>query len=242
MNIVVSECDAATGQRKVSYVLNSRDACLTNNPQFPPPADAEIACEYAPSGTGAGIAGYLFCALGASICVVCVFLFERNINEAIIRKSQPIFVRIFLFGALLMNLSIIVLIGPGTNASCMARPWFICLSFTIMYAPLVMKLRRVEMLINNPKLKKIKITDYHVLAQVSAIIFVDILLLAIWSGVETPKLVDISKPFTATLAPVNLSVCSTSTGGLDGMEIAMIIWKVILLVYGVYRVRLYFLY
>ena len=49
------------------------------------------------------------------------------------RGSQLMFVYASLVGALLMNASILLFIGPATDTVCMARPWLFNLASTLMY-------------------------------------------------------------------------------------------------------------
>jgi hypothetical protein len=149
-----------------------------------------------------------------------------------------VFTYIFIVGALLMNLSIIIFVGTDTDTSCMLRPWTFNVSATIMFAPLLMKLLRVFRLLNNPTLKKMKISDTTVAMQTFGLVLVDLIILVLWSIIDTPKLVTVSTSYTSVLANVNDTICSTANGGYVTFEIIMMIWKASLLFYGVYMVRL----
>ena len=62
-----------------------------------------------------------------------------------------------------MNLSILAFIGPNSNRLCLLRPWAIDIASTIMFAPLLMKLHRIDLLFRlSKKLKKANIKEYTV--------------------------------------------------------------------------------
>lgn len=125
-------------------------------------------------------------------------------------------------------------IGPNTDATCMMRPIFFNLSSTLMFAPLVMKLRRVNMLVHNPHLKKIVIKDGQVLLQVLGLLFIDGLLLLPWAVFETPRMIIVSTgKYSGVYKTITDHVCST---GLDNyFEIIFILYKSGLIASGIYQ-------
>ena len=101
--------------------------------------------------------------IGMTVCVFVILFVVANRKEKIIKKSQPIFIYIFITGAFLMNLSILAFIGPNNDRNCLLRPWALDISTTIMFAPLLMKLHRIDMLFrSSKKLKKTMIKDHTV--------------------------------------------------------------------------------
>ena len=164
-NQIVSECDPVTEQRTVTYKLkNSASTCI-QNPATAPPSVIYIDCTNVLSYYKVGGIATALAILGIVVCV-SVFLFVVYYRtDKIIKKSQPVFIYIFIIGALLMNISIFAFIGPNTSSSCLLRPWSINIASTIMFAPLLMKLHRIDMLFRlSKKLKKTKIPDYKVRA------------------------------------------------------------------------------
>ena len=127
------------------------------------------------------------CVIGTCICAFIVYLTSHFSQEKVFRRSQLIFVYIFLFGAVLMNLTILAFYGPNNNAMCMLRVWAFNLSSTIMFAPLIMKLNRVERFFNNVRkgVRRRNIPDRVVLMQVFGLLSVDFLICLIWSSVAT---------------------------------------------------------
>jgi len=88
--------------------------------------------------------------------------------KQVLRRSQLIFIYIFLLGAIFMNLTVLAFYGPNDNSACMNRVWLFNLSSTIMYAPLIMKLHRVEMFYRQVQRgqRRKNISDTYVLMQV----------------------------------------------------------------------------
>jgi hypothetical protein len=70
---------------------------------------------------------------------------------------------------MLMNLTVLSMYGPNSNGNCMLRVWSFNLSSTIMYAPLIMKLHRVEVFYRQVQRgqRRKNISDTYVLMQVN---------------------------------------------------------------------------
>lgn len=161
---VESSCDPSTEERTVTYeLIGGANATCIQNPNTIPPSFILVGCydvladyKYGKLVSSLAIIGMTTCA-----AVLLFVLYYRA--EKVIKKSQPIFIYIFIVGAFLMNLSILVLIGPNNDELCLLRPWAVDISTTIMFAPLLMKLHRIDMLFRlSKKLKKARIPDYMV--------------------------------------------------------------------------------
>lgn len=160
----VSECDPDSERRQVTYNLTNTK-CRRNN------YSGSILYKSTTIDCTNVLETYTFgkIAIALSICgmVICAVVFAFvifNRTEKIIKKSQPIFIYIFIIGAFLMNLSILTFVGPNTDHNCLLRPWSVDISTTIMFAPLLMKLHRIDRLFRlSKKLKKTRIPDYKVM-------------------------------------------------------------------------------
>ena len=118
--------------------------------------------------------------------------------------------------------------------TCLLRPWVFNISTTIMFAPLIMKLHRVDRLVNNPRLKKIKITDFTVFLQVLGILFFDIVLLIIWTFTNRPRLlIKSTNKYVNVMEPIDDLICSTGLSNI--MEILFVVYKAGLLAFGVFK-------
>ena len=161
-----SACDPKTLKYTITYQLLPGSTCI-RNPAVAPPASISIDCTSASSDSYLGKLATALSIIGmVSMILVGTFAAIYR-KEAVIRKSQPIFVYLSIFGAFLMNLSILAFVGPNTNGACVLRPWALDLSSTIMFSPLLMKLHRLDVVVRmSKKLKKVKIPDYYVALQV----------------------------------------------------------------------------
>ena len=159
-----SACDPYTEKRTVTYKLKySSSATCIQNPNTAPPTSIAVDCTDVLSYYAFGRVSTALGAVGVIVCTAVFAFVVFNRQEKIIKKSQPVFIYIFIIGAFLMNLSIFIFIGPNTDHTCLLRPWSINIASTIMFAPLLMKLHRIDMLFRlSKKLKKTKIPDYYV--------------------------------------------------------------------------------
>mmetsp|Transcript_14561 Transcript_14561/g.13160 ORF Transcript_14561/g.13160 Transcript_14561/m.13160 type:complete len:1479 (-) Transcript_14561:145-4581(-) len=225
----VLPCDSKTQTRTITYTLYPDRSCLDKNPL----SSLSIECTYVSQSSSVGIVAYIVCGIGMTMISALLILTFYHKDTKIIKKSQPIFIYTFLFGSIFLCGTIVAYIGPNNDTTCLLRPWLFNLSSTIMFAPLIMKLRRIDVLFNNPKLKKIKVTDRLVLMQVLSILFVDVILLIIWTVAEKPEVNRITTTKYANVYdPVEDLVCSTGLSNF--MEIILVVYKAILLVVGVY--------
>lgn len=161
---IVSECDPVTEKRTVTFEFTrGANAACIQNPRTMPPSSIMIGCSDVLTSYGFGKISVALSIIGMIVCVA-VFLFVfANRTEKIIKKSQPIFIYIFITGGFLMNLSILAFLGPNNDRNCLLRPWALDISTTIMFAPLLMKLHRIDILFrSSKKLKKTKIQSYTV--------------------------------------------------------------------------------
>lgn len=161
---VVSQCDPRSETRQVTYNLLNNNCRTKNNAGSILYQSTSIDCTDVQSNYTYGKASNALSICGMVVCAAVFAFVVFNRDEKIIKKSQPVFIYIFIIGAFLMNLSILTLIGPNTDHNCLLRPWSINIAVTIMFAPLLMKLHRIDLLVRlSKKLKKIKIPDYKVI-------------------------------------------------------------------------------
>lgn len=158
----LSQCDPETEKKSVTYQLGPNSTCI-QNPATIPPAVILVGCSDVLGFYQYGKIAIAMSVIGMTVCVFVILFVVANRKEKIIKKSQPIFIYIFITGAFLMNLSILAFIGPNNDRNCLLRPWALDISTTIMFAPLLMKLHRIDMLFrSSKKLKKTMIKDHTV--------------------------------------------------------------------------------
>lgn len=158
----VHQCDPELQTISVTYSLKLDRACIFN-PRTAPVSGTEIPCSDVLKSYRYGKIASALAVLGMSITAIVMIFVYLHRHEKVIKKSQPIFIYIFIAGAFLMNLSIFAFIGPNTDSSCLLRPWCVNITSTIMFAPLLAKLHRIDMLYrSSKKMKKTKISDLTV--------------------------------------------------------------------------------
>ena len=127
----VGKCDPRTATRQVSYAIRNGSSCLRLQ-GGKESADVTISCDFTPFESALGV----FCAALAvfgivvSSTIMAVTYFFRH--EKVLRRSQLIFVYIFLVGSIALNVTNFFLLGVATDATCLLRPWVFNLTATIM--------------------------------------------------------------------------------------------------------------
>jgi hypothetical protein len=224
----VSPCDGSTLTREVKYTLKNGSKCID---RYIP--SRTIVCEFTPRNSALGITVSTLSVFGALICLIVLVVTLYHKEEAILKRSQLIFVETFLVGATLLNLVVFVLIGPDTDTSCMLRPWLFNLSATLMFAPLIMKLHRVDRLFNN-KMKKVKVTNTMVMGQIGVLLLGDVIILVLWSVLDTPSAKSQYNEYAGVLDAVDDTVCST--GLRTTFERIMVIYKILMILFAIAKV------
>ena len=72
----------------------------------------------------------------------------------------------------------------GLNVACQSIPFLFCIGFTLVFAALFSKMWRVNKLFNNPKMRRVKVTVLDVCKPLFALLFANILVLAIWTALS----------------------------------------------------------
>ena len=160
-NQKISNCDPVTGTHTVTYelILGADSTCIQNTNTIPP-SSIIIGCTDVQSNYRYGKLATSLSIIGMVVCASVLIFVIINRKEKVIVKSQAVFIYIFIVGAFFMNFSILTLVGPNSDRNCLLRVWAFDISSTIMFAPLLMKLHRIDMLFRmSKKLKKLKIND-----------------------------------------------------------------------------------
>lgn len=230
---VVGPCRASDALRVVHFPILNGTTCLLHDALTKSLSPTKVFCDYTPAASALGVVSLFLCALSVVICSVILGITIYFRHEKCMRRSQLVFVYVFLSGAILLNITILLLITPNSDAMCMARPWFFNLLATVMFAPLLMKLHRVDCIFNNPKLKSIRITNETVAAQVGALLVVDVVILVLWTVLQPPRALVRNTLYPSVYAGVSDVACNT---GIDStFEIIMLFYKICLLAFGVMK-------
>lgn len=113
-------------------------------------------------------------------------LFHRN--RKVIKASQPGFLGMISFGVLLMGSAIIPLSfddsegGHGCSMACMAVPWLLCLGFCVSFSALFSKTWRINRIFQaKDRFVKVQVTERDVLVPFIVLVFLNVLVLSLWT-------------------------------------------------------------
>ena len=227
---VVSSCNPKYEKRKVQYVVPSDNLCIQNT-DLSPSTPQYIACDYVDMESVTGISCIAICLFGIifSLGLLSIALYSRN--ERKFRRSQPIYVFVFLFGAIIMNCTAFVYLGENTDLTCILRPWLYNIALSIMYGPLIMKLYAVDKMFFSTKIKKVVSSETRVLLEVAAMLIADLIILTIWSAIETPVLTYDRHTYPGCLDSITDATCSS--GAVS--EYVMVAYKCVMLGMGMFK-------
>ena len=229
----VSSCSPATQRRTVTYT-RANSTCYDNQ-DTAPRSELLIECSYILGESGVAIAAILVCIIGVTACAIILFLSFKFSREKVLRRSQLIFIYIFLWGAILMNLTVLSMYGPNSVSNCMLRVWAVNITSTLMFAPLIMKLHRVDVLYHTLQRggRRRTISDFTVGLQVIGLLSVDMAILLAWTFVDQPRPIAVVRTFPGVYDNITDIMCNTSIE--QPFERAMVTWKALLLLFGVIK-------
>jgi hypothetical protein len=212
----ISECYGQDGVRNMTiypYVristcgqTSARDECeslLANETQT-----IVVPCDYTPWDSSAGVfSACLLCICCAINLGFAAVVFRYRGAKAIRFAQFPLLLG-FVLGACLVCLFGLVFIGPATVASCQLRTWLFNVSATICICPLFLKAYRVWRIFENPKLKHLVITNMMLFKLVCAVLLLEIVWLAVWTGVAPTTRTCQPAYFPTLLTPIPSYVCA----------------------------------
>eukprot|EP00004_Rigifila_ramosa_P011563 TRINITY_DN2478_c0_g1_i6.p1 TRINITY_DN2478_c0_g1~~TRINITY_DN2478_c0_g1_i6.p1 ORF type:complete len:1962 (-),score=419.81 TRINITY_DN2478_c0_g1_i6:25-5091(-) len=126
-------------------------------------------------------------ALFLAIMLAVMVFYIRNRGEVRINRQQPVFCIVTQAGCMLGLFLLVPFVGEPTASLCLARMWLPPIAFTLVYAALFAKTWRVYRIFHNPSLKLITITTGDMLIKICGLLFLDVVLLVLWSSISPLK-------------------------------------------------------
>jgi competence protein ComGC len=143
---------------------------------------------------GAGIRGYGFTIASLTMVLAVVFAFwsYKNRLSPVVRSSQPLFLVLICLGVFILSSSIFPMaIDDGfaseeaCDKACMSIPWLISMGWSILFAALYAKLRRVNLVIRNAlAFRSIKVSEKDVMLPFAVLFTCNLVLMTVWTVVD----------------------------------------------------------
>eukprot|EP00743_Colponemidia_sp_Colp-15_P002962 GILK01003204.1.p1 GENE.GILK01003204.1~~GILK01003204.1.p1 ORF type:complete len:853 (-),score=95.15 GILK01003204.1:498-3056(-) len=120
--------------------------------------------------------------IGIVLCLGIGIFFTMNRNHKTVRSASLRFCYLMLGGAIFCYITVLLLYPRPDDDMCRAQFWMGHTGFVLLFGALFAKTRRIAILFNNKKLRKLRITDFHVLRVVLSALAVTFLYLIIWTA------------------------------------------------------------
>ena len=132
---------------------------------------------------------YVFFGINALACLVCAGWIYANSASKQVKAWQPFFLNLVLVGCLISSSSIITLVQQNDSdepvPACAVFPWLYTVGFSITFGTLYAKILRVYKLFQAAAdTRRITVTQTETLKWVGFITLVDIIIVAVWTGVD----------------------------------------------------------
>lgn len=168
--------------------------------------------------------------------IIVLILIAHKDNPAV-RKSSVWFCTFMAVGFVIGYLSMLAYIGKPSVNVCLAQIWVPTIAFGLVFANLLAKTWRINLIFNNTKLKTLAVRDADLLRFSGAILFMEVVILVIWSVAFTPEAIDaiLNDGTVVTTCGNNSQLTGQKTmmGILFGFNLALIAFAAIL----AYRTR-----
>lgn len=179
------------------------------------------------SSTGATI--LIVTIVGLLFAAVCTILLIKWKDERVIKSASLPFALMMCLGAIIGLLSNFLLLDRPTDAICHARAWMTGLGFVTFLGNFLVKVWRIHAIFNAKVLVKVKIADSKLHMYFSILLGIQILILAVYSGIGQPSVERV--PHVNQYAVYD-TVCVVHDANLWNLLIAL--YAAALLLYGVY--------
>ncbi|GBG34913.1 Metabotropic glutamate receptor-like protein E [Hondaea fermentalgiana] len=164
-------------------------------PALSTPAEARDVCISVSDGTldswVRGL-GYTLVAINWLLAAAFATWVFRHRKEPVVQLSQPFFLYLVAIGCAISTSTILPLAVDAeaneddsrASAACLIAPWLYCIGWTLSFSSLFAKSWRLGKIVNNKRMKRLRITNLDLSISIAAVLCVDILILSVWTAVD----------------------------------------------------------
>jgi len=183
--------------------------------------DVEVDTNYIPLGLQ--VLGLVLCAVIVVTSIAFSVWTKMKEKKRVVKSAQPIFLYLIAAGTLLMGSAIIPLsLDPGVvslegaSRACIAMPWLLACGFSLTFSALFTKTHRILTIMRNAaSFKRVKVTALDVAKPMIALLFTNVIILAIWTGIDPLRSETIILERNSFLQPtVTENVCYSDNRGI----------------------------
>ena len=131
------------------------------------------ACEVERTEWKFGASGliFVFAIVNIVISAYSIYWYSANGKYPVVKITQPLFHQVSAAGGIVAAVGSILIIQPAATATCNASITISAMGLMILYASVFQKTSRINMLMNNKKLKKVRVTSTDLIKQIFALVF-----------------------------------------------------------------------
>jgi len=166
-------CGSSNELSMSSFALNQCHDPVFRGATFPSDAPPPIIVPLSSSLKSFLIAISAISITASFVSFILVIVFR---NRKVIRNAQPLSMLLIAFGCILGGLVIALSSIEPSIPVCSALNWFYSLAFVFVFSTILLKMQRIDKIVNNHSLKRIKVTNIGLLQSVSVnVIIISIL-------------------------------------------------------------------
>ncbi|KAL7319878.1 hypothetical protein PS15m_002964 [Mucor circinelloides] len=123
---------------------------------------------------------------GVLFSLVCFFIVLFNRKHEVFKASSPLFCCLELVGFILTYISVVMMIGIPSQASCIVTPVTFSLGFLLVLGNMIAKNYRIYRIFNNIFITRNVITDNHLIQTVVGLVGIEMVILVVGLIVAKP--------------------------------------------------------
>ncbi|GLE02294.1 hypothetical protein PINS_up011132 [Pythium insidiosum] len=236
MDFKVTECGTDGRRRAVFYWKIPRaddpssSAECTGGVKLNP--DVILPCDYVPIKASAFLVVTVVSFILIAVLVgALVFVFTKR-DKPIIKRSQFEFLMIMVFGGIIICIAVLLYAGAPTRFLCAARPTFLALGYTMIFASLVVKSLRVYRVFSSQAMKRVVLSTKVMFKMFMVFFAVDCIVLIAWFAVDFPEpTISYTQMLELNGGSYGSLSCKSSSFIFSAL---LIFWKAIVLAMGLY--------
>ncbi|GMH85045.1 hypothetical protein TrVE_jg5134 [Triparma verrucosa] len=195
---VANQCSGFGGCNNATYTCECRQVDISDFKS--PPADLVIRAADSEASCGAGFSMwkgesceierkewkfgalplvFIFAVVNIICSAFAIFWYKKNGKYPAVRITQPLFHEISAAGGIVAAFGSILLCLPATTTTCHASITVSAMGLMILYGAVFQKTSRVNMLINNKKLKKVRVSNMDLIKQIFALVFAELVVIIV---------------------------------------------------------------
>ncbi|KAJ3091755.1 hypothetical protein HK102_013522 [Quaeritorhiza haematococci] len=171
-------------------------------------------------------------AIGMACTISLILFFSVHWEHPVVKRSSPLFCNLMLVGILMIYADLFLWAGEQSQPLCIIKIWIPLIGFALTMGPMLAKTFRIWKIFENAAIRSRHLLNKHLLVMSGVVIGIEVLLLAIWTGVDPVRPVVSESGVDASIL-YSYEKCYGNSGPFQNAMLAVIaVYNMLLLLFG----------